>query len=80
MIAKAEIACDSLSEIIVSACKLYRQKLAEVDDMYEVKRLSENLLDVARLWDAVDNFDDEDELLLTIERREEQEDGTDRAD
>ncbi len=80
MIAKVEIAWDSLSEIIVSACKLYRQKLAEVDDMYEVKRLSENLLDVARLWDAVDNFDDEDELLLTIERREEQEDGTDCAD
>lgn len=71
MTAKVEIRWDALSDIIVSACKLYRQKLAEVDDMYEVKRLSENLLDVARLWDVVDNFDDESELVLTIERREE---------
>jgi hypothetical protein len=75
MIAKVEIGCDALSDIIESACKLYRQKLAEVDDMYEVKRLSENLLDVARFWDVVDNFDDESELILTIERREETEDG-----
>lgn len=79
MTAKVEIAWDSLSDIIESACKLYRQKLAESDDMYDVKRLSENLLDVARLWEVVDNFDDESELLLTIERREEKY-GTDRAD
>ena len=80
MTTKVEIRRETLSDIIESASELYRQKLAEADDMYNVKRLSENLLDVTRLWDAVDNFDDESELILTIERREERDDGTDRAD
>lgn len=80
MIAKVEIGYAALSDIIESACELYRNKLAEADDMYEVKSLSESLADVMLLWEAADNFDVDDELLLTIETREEQKDGSDHAD
>ncbi len=71
MIAKVEIGWAALSDILESACELYRQKLAEADDMYEVKPLSESLEDVIRFWQAADNFDVDDELILTIEKREE---------
>ena len=48
--------------------------------MLAVKCIFESLADVVRLWEAVDNFECDDELILTIERREEKEDGTDNAD
>lgn len=76
---KVAIGWAALNDILESACELYRQKLAETDNMYEIKPLSESLEDVIRFWQAADNFDVDDELIVTIERREEKEDGTDRA-
>lgn len=72
MIAKVEIRCAALSDIIESACKLYRQRLAESDDMDKIKSIIERLVDVMLLWEAADNFDVDDELLLTIEKRDEE--------
>lgn len=80
MIVKVEISASSLADIAEKACKVYRKDLAEAEFMCDIQCISESLADVVRLWEAVDdNFDCDDELLLTIERREEKEDGTDRA-
>lgn len=70
----------SLADITEKACEVYRRELAEAEDMEEVKCVFYALEDAMRLWTAVSGFDCEDDLLLTIERREEQKDGTDRAD
>lgn len=72
MIAKVKIGCAALNDIIESACELYRQKLAEAENMYEIKSLTESLVDVMLLWEAADNFDVDDGLLLTIERLDEE--------
>lgn len=73
MIAKVEIGMASLSDITEKACKGYRQELAEAVDMVDVTYLFDSLADVMKLWDAVSGFDCDDELRLTIERREVQE-------
>lgn len=76
-----EISASSLSAIIEKACDVYRKELFEAEDMDEVKRVFYGLDDVIRLWEAFDdNFDCDEELLLTLERREVQEDGADHAD
>lgn len=77
---KVEIGMASLSDIAERACEAYRKDLAEAKDMLAVRSIFESLADVVRLWEAVDNFECDDEFLLTIEKREEQEDGTDHAD
>lgn len=69
MTARLAIDKASLADIYERACKGYRQKLAEVEMMADIKWLLERLEDVMRLWDAVDKFGDEDELILTIEKR-----------
>ena len=76
-----EISASSLYDIIETACKAYRQDLAEAEFFNNIQCIFESLADVIRLWEATDdNFDLDDELLLIIEKREEQEDGTDNAD
>lgn len=80
MIVKVEIGMASLADIAEKACKAYRKELAEAEDMLDVKCIFESLADVVRLWEAVDNFDCDDELVLTLERREEKGDGTDHED
>ena len=81
MIAKVEIGAAALMDIAEKACKAYRQELAEAEFFSDILCIFESLAEVMRLWEATeDNFDCDDELLLTIEKREEKEDGTDRAD
>lgn len=81
MIAKVEIGMASLADIAEKACKAYRKELAEAEYLSEIRCISDSLANVVRLWEAVDvNFDYDDELVLTIERRKEKEDGTDHAD
>ena len=80
MTAKVEIGMASLCDIIENACGAYRKELAEAVDMVDVQYIFNSLADVMKLWDAVGGFDCDDELLLTLERREEREDGTDCAD
>lgn len=78
MSVKVEIGMTSLRDIIEKAYKLYTRKLADAEDMYGAKFLMDILDDVIRLWEALyDNFDCDDELILTIERREEEKDGSD---
>ena len=78
---KVEIGMASLADIAEKACGVYRKDLAEVEFFSDIQCIFDSLADVMRLWEAVyDNFDVDDELILTIERREEQEDGADRAD
>lgn len=78
---KVEIGMASLADIAETACKVYRRELSEVEFLNDIKYISDSLVDVVRLWEALyDNFDVDDELILTIERREEEKDGTDHAD
>lgn len=77
---KMMIGMASLADIAEKACKVYRRELAEAEDMEEVECVFYALEDVMRLWTAARGFECDDKLLLTIERREEQEDGTDHAD
>ena len=72
MIVKVEIGMASLADIAEKACKVYRRKLAEVEFLSDIQCIVDSLVDVMRLWEAVyDNFDCGDELVLTLERREE---------
>lgn len=80
MIAKVKIGMASLADIIEKACEVYRKDLAEAVDMVDVGYIFDGLADVMKLRDAVNGFDCDDVLGLTLERREEKEDGTDRAD
>lgn len=78
MIAKVEIGTASLADIAEKACKAYRKELAEAEFFSDIHCIFESLADVMRLWEAAyDNFDCDDELILTIEKREEKEDGSD---
>lgn len=78
MIAKVEIGRASLADIAEKACKAYRKELAEAEFLSDIQCIFDSLADVMRLWEAVyDNFDCDDELILTIERREAKEDGSD---
>lgn len=81
MIVKVEIGMASLANIAEKACEVYRRELAEVEFLSDIQCIFDSLADLMRLWQALyDNFDVDDELLLTIEKREEQGDGTDNAD
>lgn len=80
MIVKVAIGMASLCDIAEKACKVYRRDLAQVEYLSDIECISDSLADVIRLWNAANDFDCDDELILTLERREEQEDGTDRAD
>ena len=75
-----EISVSSLYDIAEKACKAYRKELAEAEFYCDIDCIFKSLADVMKLWDAVNDFDCDDELLLTLEKREEQEDGTDHAD
>lgn len=78
---KVDIGTASLADIAEKACKAYRKELAEAEFYCDIDCIFKSLADVMRLWEAAyDNFDCDDELILTIERREEREDGTDHAD
>lgn len=78
MIAKVEIGTASLADIAEKACKAYRKELSEAEFFSDIHCIFESLADVMRLWEAAyDNFDCDDELILTIEKREEKEDGSD---
>ena len=77
---KIMIGMASLCDIAAKACDVYRKELFEAEDMDEVKCVFYGLEDVMRLWMVVNGFDCEDDLIVTIERREAQEDGTDHAD
>lgn len=74
---KIMIGMASLCDIAAKACDVYRKELFEAEDMDEVKCVFYGLEDVMRLWMVVSGFDCDDELILTIERREEREDGSD---
>lgn len=76
-----EISTSSLYDIAEKACKAYREELAEAEFYCDIDCIFKRLADVMKLWDAANDFDFEcdDELVLTLERREEKEDGTDRA-
>ena len=72
---KVEIGMASLADIAETACKAYRKELAEAEFLSDIQCIFDSLADVMRLWEAVyDNFDCDDELILTIERREKQKD------
>ena len=78
MIVKVEIGTASLADIAEKACKAYRKELAEAEFFSDIHCIFDSLADVMRLWEAVyDNFDCDDELILTLERREEEKDGSD---
>ena len=68
---KVEIGMASLADIAETACKVYRQELAEAECMYDIKILSDGLADAMRLWEAADPFVCDATLFLTIEGREE---------
>lgn len=81
MIVKVEIGMESLCDIAEKACEVYRQDLAEAEGFRDIHHIFGCLSNVIRLWEAVeDKFDYDDELVLTLERQEKEEDGTDRAD
>lgn len=68
---KVEIGMASLADIAEKACKAYRKELAEAEFLSDIQCIFDSLADVMRLWEAVyDNFDCDDELVLTLERRE----------
>lgn len=72
---KVDIGTASLADIAEKACKAYRTELAEAEFFSDIQCISDSLADVMRLWEAIyDNFDCDDELILTIERREVKED------
>lgn len=78
---KVDIGMASLADIAEKACKAYRKELAEAEFLSDILCIFDSLADVVRLWEALyDNFDVDDELILTLEKREEDNDGTDRAD
>lgn len=75
---KVDIGTASLADIAEKACKAYRKELAEAEFLSDIQCIFDSLADVMRLWEAAyDNFDCDDELILTLERREEKEDGSD---
>lgn len=80
MSVKVELGMASLSDICEKACKIYRQELVEAEFMVDVRYIFDSLADVMKIWDATNGFDCEAELVLTIEKREEEKDGTDCAD
>lgn len=78
---KVEISVSSLYDIAEQACKTYRKELAEAEFYCDIDCIFKSLADVMRLWEAAyDNFDCDDELVLTLETREVKDDGTDCAD
>lgn len=78
---KMRIRMASLVDIAEKACSVYRKDLAEVECLRDIQCIFESLSNAIRLWEAVeDDFDYDDELVLTLTRREEEKDGTDRAD
>lgn len=74
---KVEIGTASLADIAEKACKVYRKELAEAEFYCDIECIYKSLVDVMKLWDVVNDFDLDDELILTLEKREEQEDGSD---
>lgn len=71
---KVEIGAAALMDIAEKACKAYRQELAEAEFYCDIHCIFESLAEVMRLWEATeDNFDCDDELVLTLETREKQE-------
>lgn len=75
---KVNIGTASLSDITEKACAVYRHELAEAEFLSDIQCIFDSLADVMRLWEAAyDNFDCDDELILTLERRKEEKDGTD---
>ena len=67
-----EISVSSLYDISEKACKAYRKELAKVEFLSDIQCIFDSLADVMRLWEAAyNNFDRDDELILTLERREE---------
>lgn len=63
---------DTRFECAKKACKVYRRELAEVEFLNDIQCIGGSLADVVRLWQALyDNFDMDDDLILTIEKREE---------
>lgn len=78
---KVDIGMASLRDICEKVCEVYRKDIAEAEFLSDIQCIFDSLADVLRLWGAIDdNFDLDDELILTLEKREEQEDGTDHAD
>ena len=78
---KVDIGTASLADIAEKACKAYRKELAEAEFLSDIQCIFESLAEVMRLWEATeDNFDCDDELVLTLETREVKDDGTDYAD
>lgn len=81
MSVKVKIGMASFADIAEKACGLYRKELAEAEFLSDIQCIFDSLADVMRLWEAAyDNFECDDELVLTLERREAQEDGTEHAD
>ena len=75
---KVNIGTASLADIAEKACKAYRKELAEAEFLSDIQCIFDSLADVMRLWEAAyDNFDCDDKLILTLERLEEEKDGTD---
>lgn len=78
---KVDIGTASLADIAEKACKAYRKGLAEAEFLSDIQCIFDSLADVMRLWEAAyDNFECDDKLVLTLERRKEEKDGTDCAD
>lgn len=70
---KVDIGTASLANIAETACKAYRKELAEAEFLSDIQCIFDSLADVMRLWEAAyDNFDCDDELILTLERREQE--------
>ena len=72
MIVKVNIGTASLADIAEKACKAYRKELAEAEFYCDIDCIFKSLADVMKLWDAVNDFDCDDDLILTLERREEE--------
>jgi hypothetical protein len=70
---KIRIGTASLYDIAEKACKTYRAELAEAEFYCDIDCIFKSLADVMKLWDAINDFDCEDELVLTIEKQNEQE-------
>lgn len=77
---KIRIGVASLYDIAEKACKVYRKELAEAEFFCDIECIYKSLADVMKLWDVVNDFDLDDEIVLTLEKREEREYGTDHAD
>lgn len=70
---KVEISASSLYDIAEKACKTYRKELAEAEFYCDIDCIFKSLADVMKLWDAANDFDCDNELILTIKRRDEEE-------